>query len=144
MKGEAAAAAAASTDTSETKAAVMKTHQSDDESNDDVNNNADKGRFLNDHTAVEYNAHSASSSSESCDLFGFHLPCFDGFRYPKWALAILCAAAAVQSFVCLGLINVVISTLEKRFRLPSVDSGAIASAYPLGQVGRQLIHIIYQ
>ena len=74
-------------------------------------------------------------SDYECDCFGASLPsCFDSLRFPRFALAILCAAATVQGFVCLGLINVVISTLETRFRLPSFTSGFIASSYALGQV----------
>ena len=39
----------------------------------------------------------------ACDFFGLSAPSsFDLLRYPKFALAMLCTAATVQGFVCLG------------------------------------------
>ena len=68
-----------------------------------------------------------------CDFFGFGLPAMNSLRNIRFALAILCLSAMVQSFVCLGLIGVVISTLETRFRLSSSASGFIPFSYGLGQ-----------
>ena len=47
-------------------------------------------------------------------------------------LAALSLAGILQGFAINGLINVVISTLEKRFHLKSAQSGLIPSFYDIG------------
>nr|CAB3266360.1 solute carrier organic anion transporter family member 4A1-like [Phallusia mammillata] len=51
------------------------------------------------------------------------------FATPQFALAVLSAIGFLQGFVISGLVNVVITTLEKRFGLRSRDSGFIVSSY---------------
>lgn len=50
----------------------------------------------------------------------------------KGALFFLSCVALFQGFVMNGLINVVISTLERRFSLSSTETGLIASTYDIG------------
>ncbi|XP_076817683.1 solute carrier organic anion transporter family member 4A1-like [Clavelina lepadiformis] len=51
------------------------------------------------------------------------------FATPKWALALLCCLGFLQGFVISGLVNVVITTIEKRFGLSSAESGLVVSSY---------------
>ncbi|XP_059480522.1 solute carrier organic anion transporter family member 4A1 [Neocloeon triangulifer] len=51
------------------------------------------------------------------------------FRTPKWALFWLCWAGALQGMVVNGFINVVITTIERRFGLRSRETGMIAGGY---------------
>ncbi|XP_072028946.1 solute carrier organic anion transporter family member 4C1-like isoform X1 [Amphiura filiformis] len=53
------------------------------------------------------------------------------FNQPQWLLVFLCLYALVQGLVINGLINVVISTLERRFDLPSTQTGVISSTYDI-------------
>ena len=48
-----------------------------------------------------------------CGWFGVTSPCLGVFRSPKWALALLCLSSIMQGFIVNGLLNVVISTIEK-------------------------------
>lgn len=47
------------------------------------------------------------------------------------AVVLLCLAGALQGILVNGLINVVISTIEKRFGIRSTDTGLIASSYDI-------------
>ncbi|XP_055547959.1 solute carrier organic anion transporter family member 4A1 [Wyeomyia smithii] len=53
------------------------------------------------------------------------------FMTPKWALFWLCWAGAVQGLVVNGFINVVITTIERRFGLRSTQTGLVASGYDI-------------
>jgi organic anion transporter 4A len=52
-------------------------------------------------------------------------------RLVIWAVALLCLAGALQGILVNGLINVVISSIEKRFGIKSSDSGFIANSYDI-------------
>jgi len=52
-------------------------------------------------------------------------------RLLLWAIFLLCFAGALQGILVNGLINVVISSIEKRFRIKSSDSGFIANSYDI-------------
>lgn len=53
------------------------------------------------------------------------------FRTAKWVLFWLCWAGAVQGMVVNGFVNVVITTIERRFGLRSSQSGLIAGGYDI-------------
>lgn len=52
-------------------------------------------------------------------------------RLLLWAVILLCTAGALQGILVNGLINVVISSIEKRFAIKSSDSGWIANSYDI-------------
>ena len=62
------------------------------------------------------------------------LPFLNRFRSPKWFLVFLSVAATVQGVCVNGLVNVVITSIERRFRLQSTQSGIIASSYDIGSL----------
>lgn len=64
-----------------------------------------------------------------CGWFGFRPKCFQFFNRPGGYLFFLCLFTLAQSTTVNGLIYVVITTLERRFNLPSARSGAISSCY---------------
>ncbi|XP_048489286.1 solute carrier organic anion transporter family member 4A1 isoform X1 [Plutella xylostella] len=53
------------------------------------------------------------------------------YRTAKWALFWLCWAGAIQGMVVNGFVNVVITTIEKRFGLRSMQTGVIAGGYDM-------------
>lgn len=53
---------------------------------------------------------------------------------PKWFLFCICLVGAVQGMIVNGFVNVVITTVEKRFSLASAEAGLIASCYDLAAV----------
>ncbi|GAB6018872.1 hypothetical protein CHUAL_000530 [Chamberlinius hualienensis] len=61
----------------------------------------------------------------------FRPNCLQKFRNTKWLLFWLCWAGAVQGMVVNGFVNVMITTIEKRFGLKSTDTGLVAGAYDL-------------
>jgi len=62
------------------------------------------------------------------------LPFLNRFRSPKWFLVFLSVAATVQGVCINGLVNVVITSIERRFHLQSTQSGIIASSYDIGSL----------
>ncbi|XP_059079706.1 solute carrier organic anion transporter family member 4A1-like [Tigriopus californicus] len=71
----------------------------------------------------------------NCNLFRLiPLPCFRIFLKPQWILVFLCWASTIQGMVVNGCVNVVISTIEKRFGLQSALSGLIAGSYDIGSM----------
>ena len=52
-------------------------------------------------------------------------------RLLVWAVVLLCITGALQGILVNGLINVVISSIEKRFGIKSSDSGFIANSYDI-------------
>ncbi|XP_076083885.1 solute carrier organic anion transporter family member 4A1-like isoform X3 [Mytilus galloprovincialis] len=56
------------------------------------------------------------------------------FRRPGWMLFWLCWAGAIQGMVVNGFVNVVISTVERRYDMSSTESGIIASSYDIASV----------
>lgn len=53
------------------------------------------------------------------------------FRNPRWVLFWLCWAGFLQGLIVNGFINVVITTIEKRYQLRSTESGLIAGGYDI-------------
>ncbi|XP_021915688.1 solute carrier organic anion transporter family member 4A1 isoform X3 [Zootermopsis nevadensis] len=53
------------------------------------------------------------------------------YRTAKWVLFWLCWAGAVQGMVVNGFVNVVITTIERRFGLRSSQSGLVAGGYDI-------------
>ncbi|XP_055710573.1 solute carrier organic anion transporter family member 4A1 [Phlebotomus papatasi] len=70
-------------------------------------------------------------TQKSCGWFRFRPKCLEHFMSPKWALFWLCWAGAVQGLVVNGFINVVITTIERRFGLKSSQTGLVASGYDI-------------
>lgn len=64
-----------------------------------------------------------------CGLFGFQPHWIQRFRTPEWVLFWLCWAGALQGFIVNGFVNVVITTIEKRYQMRSTESGLIAGGY---------------
>ncbi|XP_052863948.1 solute carrier organic anion transporter family member 4A1 [Anopheles cruzii] len=69
--------------------------------------------------------------SYHCGWFRLHPNWMARFMTPKWALFWLCWAGAVQGLVVNGFINVVITTIERRFGLRSTQTGLVASGYDI-------------
>eukprot|EP00095_Tigriopus_kingsejongensis_P000424 maker-scaffold171_size289870-snap-gene-1.34 protein:Tk00424 transcript:maker-scaffold171_size289870-snap-gene-1.34-mRNA-1 annotation:"hypothetical protein LOTGIDRAFT_222876" len=70
-----------------------------------------------------------------CNILGLiPLPFFGIFLRPQWILVFLCWASTIQGMVINGCVNVVISTIEKRFGLQSALSGLIAGSYDIGSM----------
>ncbi|XP_043971837.1 solute carrier organic anion transporter family member 4A1 [Gambusia affinis] len=53
------------------------------------------------------------------------------FNTPRWVLFFLCVASFLQGMIVNGLINTVVTTIERRFDLPSYQAGLIASSYDI-------------
>nr|XP_040237134.2 solute carrier organic anion transporter family member 4A1 [Anopheles coluzzii] len=66
-----------------------------------------------------------------CGWFALRPKWMERFMTPKWALFWLCWAGAVQGLVVNGFINVVITTIERRFGLRSTQTGLVASGYDI-------------
>ncbi|XP_047357253.1 solute carrier organic anion transporter family member 4A1 isoform X8 [Vespa velutina] len=66
-----------------------------------------------------------------CGWFWFRPIYLQKFRTAKWALFWLCWAGAMQGMVVNGFVNVVITTIERRFGLRSSQTGLIAGGYDI-------------
>ncbi|XP_032677729.1 solute carrier organic anion transporter family member 4A1 isoform X1 [Odontomachus brunneus] len=66
-----------------------------------------------------------------CGWFWFRPLYLQRFRTAKWALFWLCWAGAMQGMVVNGFVNVVITTIERRFGLKSSETGLIAGGYDI-------------
>ncbi|XP_011505517.1 PREDICTED: solute carrier organic anion transporter family member 4A1 [Ceratosolen solmsi marchali] len=66
-----------------------------------------------------------------CGWFWFRPSYLQKYRTAKWALFWLCWAGAMQGMVVNGFINVVITTIEKRFGFRSSQTGLIAGGYDI-------------
>ncbi|XP_023328222.1 solute carrier organic anion transporter family member 4A1 isoform X2 [Eurytemora carolleeae] len=77
---------------------------------------------------------SEDSELENCGPPCCSLPGLNVFRNPKWFLVLLSFAAFIQGFVINGLVNVVITSIERRFGLQSTQTGLIASSYDIGSL----------
>ncbi|KAK7091375.1 solute carrier organic anion transporter family member 4A1-like [Littorina saxatilis] len=69
-----------------------------------------------------------------CRWGPFGPDCCQTFRRPAWFLLCICLATATQGVVVNGFVNVVISTVERRFEMSSTESGIIASCYDIASV----------
>lgn len=68
---------------------------------------------------------------EDCNCFGKSLSFLNKFRNPKWCLVFLSIGAIIQGLVINGFVNVVLTSIERRFGLQSTQSGLIASSYDI-------------
>lgn len=66
-----------------------------------------------------------------CGWLWFRPMYLQRFRTAKWALFWLCWAGAMQGMVVNGFVNVVITTIERRFGLRSSQTGLIAGGYDI-------------
>ncbi|XP_043288707.1 solute carrier organic anion transporter family member 4A1 isoform X2 [Venturia canescens] len=73
----------------------------------------------------------ADERAAKCGWLWFRPSYLQKFRTAKWALFWLCWAGAMQGMVVNGFINVVITTIEKRFGLRSSQTGLIAGGYDI-------------
>ena len=65
--------------------------------------------------------------------YGFSRPkSLQKYRTARWVLFWLCWAGAVQGFIVNGCVNVVITSIEKRYKMKSTESGLIAGGYDIG------------
>lgn len=64
-----------------------------------------------------------------CGWFGTRPQFLQRFNTPKWVLFWLCWAGALQGFIVNGGVNLVITTIEKRYQMRSTESGLIAGGY---------------
>jgi len=71
---------------------------------------------------------------DDCSLACLRLKFLNKFRSPKWFLTFLSLAACLQGLGINGLVNVVITSIERRFGLKSTQSGIIASSYDIGSL----------
>lgn len=67
----------------------------------------------------------------SCGWGCLRPSCLQRFRTPPWVLFFLCWAGFLQGLIVNGFVNVVITTIERRFQLRSSESGLIASGYDI-------------
>ena len=80
------------------------------------------------------NATSDSEPLGDCSLFCYPCKPLNVFRGPKWFLVFLSVAAFMQGLCINGFVNVVITSIERRFGLQSTQSGMIASSYDIGSL----------
>ncbi|XP_032461916.1 solute carrier organic anion transporter family member 4A1 isoform X3 [Phocoena sinus] len=66
---------------------------------------------------------------EACGWRAFAPTCLQAFNTPRGFLLFLCAASFLQGMTVNGLINTVITSIERRYDLHSYHSGLIASSY---------------
>ena len=81
----------------------------------------------------------SESESESdelgdCALFCVPLRPLSKLRGPKCFLVFLSVAAFMQGLCINGFVNVVITSIERRFGLQSTQTGLIASSYDIGSL----------
>ena len=72
-----------------------------------------------------------TTDSLKCGWFWFRPLYLQRFRTAKWALFWLCWTGAIQGMVVNGFVNVVITTIERRFGLRSSQTGLIAGGYDI-------------
>ncbi|KAM8830393.1 solute carrier organic anion transporter family member 4A1 [Synchiropus picturatus] len=72
-----------------------------------------------------------SDPVELCGWGAFKPKCIQVFNHPIWALVFLCVASFLQGMIINGFINTVVTSIEKRFDLPSYEAGLIASSYDI-------------
>nr|XP_054366161.1 solute carrier organic anion transporter family member 4A1 isoform X2 [Mirounga angustirostris] len=71
----------------------------------------------------------AGPQSVACGWWAFAPKCLQAFNTPRGFLLFLCVAAFLQGMTVNGLVSTVITSIERRYDLPSYQSGLIASSY---------------
>lgn len=79
-------------------------------------------------------AEATGGRSTRCGWGPFSPDACQRFLSPAWFLLWLSLGGAMQGLVVNGFVNVVISTLERRFEISSTESGTIASCYDIAAV----------
>ncbi|KAL0268937.1 UNVERIFIED_CONTAM: hypothetical protein PYX00_010711 [Menopon gallinae] len=74
---------------------------------------------------------SRDEEEHRCGWWFFRPDFLQSFRTPKWTLFWLCWASAMQGMVVNGFVNVVITTIERRFGLRSSETGLVAGGYDI-------------
>ncbi|KFM77806.1 Solute carrier organic anion transporter family member 4A1, partial [Stegodyphus mimosarum] len=74
---------------------------------------------------------SFTEADKLCGWGNFRPFCLQNFRTPHWVLFWLCWAGALQGLIVNGFINVVITTIEKRYELKSTETGLVAGSYDI-------------
>ena len=69
--------------------------------------------FLREQTENDDLEDEENNPDYQCGWFRITCNCLKPFRSAKWALALLCLSSVMQGFIVNGLLNVVISTIEK-------------------------------
>ncbi|XP_061128593.1 solute carrier organic anion transporter family member 4A1 isoform X1 [Syngnathus typhle] len=74
---------------------------------------------------------SATDSDHLCGWGALTPKAIQVFNTPRWVLFFLCVASFLQGMIINGFINTVVTTIERRFDLPSYQAGLIASTYDI-------------
>ncbi|XP_054719355.1 LOW QUALITY PROTEIN: solute carrier organic anion transporter family member 4A1-like [Uloborus diversus] len=82
-------------------------------------------------TSVSEMSDSFTQSDKLCGWGTFRPFCLQNFRTPQWVLFWLCWAGALQGLIVNGFINVVITTIERRYELKSTETGLVAGSYDI-------------
>ncbi|RWS04752.1 solute carrier organic anion transporter family member 4A1-like protein [Dinothrombium tinctorium] len=69
-----------------------------------------------------------------CSLFGYSPNWMQRLRNAQYVLCLLCCAAILQGFIVNGMVNVVISTIERRYQMRSTEIGLIAGGYDIASL----------
>lgn len=72
-----------------------------------------------------------SGSDKACGWGCFTPRVCQRFRTPRWLLFILSCASFIQMMAISGFVNVIISSIERRYDLTSAESGLVASSYDI-------------
>ncbi|XP_057684482.1 solute carrier organic anion transporter family member 4A1-like isoform X1 [Corythoichthys intestinalis] len=83
---------------------------------------------------TESQIRSTQTPTESVQLCGWGAltpKAIQVFNTPRWVLFFLCVASFLQGMIINGLINTVVTTIERRFDLRSYQAGLIASSYDI-------------
>lgn len=86
---------------------------------------------LNTSSQEDSNPSELDDSGGQCGWLCFKPTCIQRFRSPRWILFWLCWAGALQGLIVNGFVNVVITTIERRYLLSSTESGLIAGGYDI-------------
>ncbi|XP_066155367.1 solute carrier organic anion transporter family member 3A1-like isoform X1 [Euwallacea fornicatus] len=71
---------------------------------------------------------------KDCGIWGFRPSCVQSLASIKFFVLLLSFLVTLQQALSSGYINSVITTIEKRFEIPSSLSGLVASSYEIGNV----------
>ncbi|XP_076973319.1 solute carrier organic anion transporter family member 4A1 isoform X1 [Tamandua tetradactyla] len=73
----------------------------------------------------------AAPEGTVCGWWAFAPKCLQALATPRTLLLVLCAASFLQGLTVNGLVNTVLTSLERRFDLHSYQSGLVASSYDI-------------
>ncbi|XP_028266760.1 solute carrier organic anion transporter family member 4A1 [Parambassis ranga] len=82
------------------------------------------------HTGILMGTQS-SDSDQLCGWGALTPKAIQFFNTPRWVLFFLCVASFLQGMIVNGLINTVVTSIERRFDLRSYQAGLIASSYDI-------------